>query len=106
MDLKMQLVDNTGKRVIHVNEGTTKVCPKCGSENVGIKIAGEPIYFCKDCGAYVDDVPFNEQMGAAMGMAPVIGLDKADAYITLEPKENNVFSATVSALDGKNRYGL
>lgn len=106
MDLKLQLADNTGKRVIHVNEKTLKVCPKCGSDNIGIKIAGEPIYFCKDCGAYVDDVPFNEQMGAAMSMAPIVGLDKADTYITLEPKENNVFSSTISALDGKNRYGL
>lgn len=66
MDLKMQLIDNTGKRVIHVNE----------------------------------------QMGAAMSMAPVVGIDKADTYITLEPKENNAFSATVSANNGKNRYGL
>lgn len=66
MDLKMQLVDQTGKRVIHVNE----------------------------------------QMGATLSMVPVIGLDKADAYITLEPTQNNVFSATVSTIDGKNRYGL
>ena len=108
MDLKMQLVDNSGKRVVHINEAEAKTCPKCGSDNVGIFLKGEPVYICKDCGAYVADVPFrfNEMMGACMSMAPMVGLKDSDAYITLEPSENNVFSATVSTLNGKNRYGL
>lgn len=65
MDLKMQLVDNTNKRVIHINESM-----------------------------------------ACMSMAPMVGLKDSDAYITLEPKENQVFSATVGANNGTKRFGL
>lgn len=66
MDLKMQLVNNTNNRVIHVNE----------------------------------------QMGTCMSIAPVAGLEDSDAYITLEPKQNNVFSAIIGANNGKKRFGL
>lgn len=107
MDLKMQLVDDTNRRVIHINESKEeKICPKCGSKNVGIVIKGEPIYICKDCGAYVDDVPFNHESMACMSMAPMVGLKDSDAYITLEPNQNQVFSMGIGANNGTKRYGI
>lgn len=33
-------------------------CSKCGSTNIGTFFAGEPIYKCKECGAYLGTVPF------------------------------------------------
>lgn len=33
-------------------------CSKCGSENIGVFIQGEPIYKCKDCGEYLGTVDF------------------------------------------------
>ncbi len=38
-----------------------KKCTKCGSTNIGIFICGEPIYKCKDCGAYLGTVPFSSK---------------------------------------------
>lgn len=65
MDLKMQLVENTNRRVIHINESI-----------------------------------------ACMSMAPMIGLKDSDAYITLEPNQNQVFSMGIGANNGTKRYGI
>ena len=32
-------------------------CKKCGSSNIGVFVKGEPVYLCKDCGAYNGTVP-------------------------------------------------
>lgn len=38
-----------------------KVCKKCGSKNIGVFFKGEPIYQCKDCGAFLGVVPFKHE---------------------------------------------
>ena len=38
-----------------------KICTKCGSKNIGVFFKGEPIYQCKDCGAYLGVVPFKHE---------------------------------------------
>ena len=36
------------------------MCKKCGSNNIGVSIMGEPVYICKDCKQILGTVPFDE----------------------------------------------
>lgn len=53
---RMKFIGESGK------VKTPKKCKKCGSSNIGVFIKGEPVFLCKDCGAYNGTVPFKEEV--------------------------------------------
>ena len=53
---RMKFIGESGKIKL------PRKCKKCGSSNIGVFIKGEPVFLCKDCGAYNGTVPFKEEV--------------------------------------------
>ena len=52
---RMKFIGESGKVKL------PKKCKKCGSSNIGVFIKGEPVFLCKDCGAYNGTVPCHHE---------------------------------------------
>ena len=52
---------NESKRLVKNDKGeiVPEKCDKCGGD-VCIKIQGEPVYVCKECGKYFGTMPFKK----------------------------------------------
>lgn len=100
-----------------VKDYMPKKCTKCGSENIGTFICGEPIYKCKDCGQYLGTVPrkpknesYIEEAADNKNLYPVYavlfsndtkfgkmirkvtGSPYSHATVTLDPSLNDMYS--------------
>lgn len=68
---------------------TPKKCSKCGSSNIGVFIKGEPVYICKDCGAYNGTVPFKESIDDDTFFD---NLEKQFEDLDMEPIPTDIFN--------------
>lgn len=62
MEIKKALLEGDDGKIVKINESAKdngpKECTKCGSNDIGVYLQGEPIYKCNDCGEYLGVVPF------------------------------------------------
>ena len=71
-------------------------CNKCGSDNVGVYIKGEPVYICKDCNAYLGVVPCN--LGENTKIYDARVFDNAPVEIVLFMEKDYPFFTEVGLL--------
>ena len=68
-----------------------KKCKFCGSEDILVKIEGEPVYICKQCGKFLGVVPFRED-------SEMIKSDIVEAVSEISTGENLMFSSWPPAM--------
>ena len=83
---KMKFIGESGK------VKPPKKCCKCGSSNIGVFIKGEPVFLCKDCGAYNGTVPFKESVDDDDTF--FADLEKQFEDLEIDPIPTDIFNET------------
>ena len=76
-----------------------KKCKFCGSEDILVRIEGEPIYICKQCGKFLGVVPFRED-------SELVKSDIVEAVSEISTGENLMFINESSVQDKKLKQML